>query len=108
MRNPFEGMGVKETTAPMDRRPAYTLNDLKRLHIALHGVKDWKCWIILIGRYSGMRQNEICQLYHNDIMKVDGIWCIRIDNLNSNQTLKNGKFTAICADPFSVVSAWPA
>ncbi|EAU9998370.1 integrase, partial [Salmonella enterica] len=40
IRNPFEGMGVKEITAPMDRRPAYTLNDLKRLHIALHGVKD--------------------------------------------------------------------
>ncbi|VFS40926.1 Uncharacterised protein [Enterobacter cancerogenus] len=42
IRNPFEGMGVKETTAPMDRRPAYTLYDLKRLHIALHGVNDWK------------------------------------------------------------------
>lgn len=72
----------------MDRRPAYTLNDLKRLHIALHGVKDWKRWIILIGRYSGMRQNEICQLYHNDVMKVDGVWCFRVDNLNPNQTLK--------------------
>ncbi|EMX8931386.1 site-specific integrase [Enterobacter asburiae] len=88
IRNPFEGMGVKETTAPMDRRPAYTFNDLKRLHIALHGVKDWKRWIILIGRYSGMRQNEICQLYHNDVMKVDGVWCLRVDNLNPNQTLK--------------------
>ena len=88
IRNPFEGMGVKEITAPMDRRPAYTLNDLKRLHIALHGVKDWKRWIILIGRYSGMRQNEICQLYHNDVMKVDGVWCFRVDNLNPNQTLK--------------------
>ncbi|WP_334668370.1 site-specific integrase [Klebsiella pneumoniae] len=81
-------MGVKETTAPMDRRPAHTLNDLKRLHIALHGVKDWKRWIILIGRYSGMRQNEICQLYHNDVMKVDGVWCFRVDNLNPNQTFK--------------------
>lgn len=88
IRNPFEGMGVKETTAPMDRRPAYTLGDLKRLHIALHGVKDWKRWIILIGRYSGMRQNEICQLYHNDIMLADGIWCFRVDNLNPNQTIK--------------------
>ncbi|WP_237376834.1 site-specific integrase [Raoultella terrigena] len=71
-----------------DRRPAYTLNDLKCLHIVLHGVKDWKRWIILIGRYSGMRQNEICQLYHNDVMKVDGVWCFRVDNLNHNQTLK--------------------
>ncbi|WP_261308026.1 site-specific integrase [Enterobacter roggenkampii] len=87
IRNPFEGMGVKETTAPMDRRPACPLNDLKRLHIALHGVKDWKRWIILIGRYSGMRQNEICQLYHDDVMKVDGVWCFRVDNLNPNQKL---------------------
>lgn len=68
----------------MDRRPAYKLNDLKRLHIALHGVRD----CILIGRYSGIRQNEICQLYHNDVMKVDGVWCFRVDNLNSNQTIK--------------------
>lgn len=88
IRNPFEGMGVKETIAPMDRRPAYKPNDLKRLHIALHGVRDWKRWIILIGRYSGMRQNEICQLYHNDVIKVDGVWCFRVDNLNPNQTLK--------------------
>lgn len=88
IRNPFDGMGVRETTAPMDRRPAYTLDDLKRLHNALHGVKDWKRWVILIGRYSGMRQNEICQLYHSDVMKVDGIWCFRIDNLNPNQTIK--------------------
>jgi len=29
IRNPFEGMGVKETTALMDRRPAYSLNELK-------------------------------------------------------------------------------
>lgn len=72
----------------MDRRPAYKLNDLKRLHIALHGVRDWKRWIILIGRYSGMRQNEICQLYHNDVMKVDGVWCFCVDKLNPNQTIK--------------------
>jgi len=59
------------------------------LHIDLHGVKDWKRWIILISCYSGMRQNEICQLYHNDVMKVDGFWCFRVDNLNQNQLLKN-------------------
>lgn len=88
LRNPFDGMGVKETTAPMDRRPAYTLDDLKRLHLVINEVKDWKRWIILICRYSGMRQNEACQLYQNDIMQVDGVWCFRVDNLNPNQTLK--------------------
>lgn len=87
-RNPFKGMGVKETTAPMDRRPAYSIDDLKRLHTTLHSIKDWKRWIILISRYSGMRQNEVCQLYDNDVMKVDGVWCFRVDNLNPNQTIK--------------------
>jgi hypothetical protein len=51
IRNLFEDMGREETTAPMDRRPAYTLNDLKRLHIDLSGVKDWKRWIISILNY---------------------------------------------------------
>ncbi|WP_145598559.1 site-specific integrase [Yersinia alsatica] len=88
IRNPFEGMGIRETTAPMDRRPAYSLDDLKRLSIAMKEVKDWRSWIILICRYSGMRQNEACQLYHNDIMQVDSVWCFRIDNLNPHQTLK--------------------
>lgn len=88
LRNPFEGMGVRETTAPMDRRPAYTLDDLKRLHNVLHDVEDWRRWIIQIGRHSGMRQTEVCQLYQNDVMQVDGIWCFRVDNLNLNQTIK--------------------
>lgn len=88
LRNPFEGMGVRETTAPMDRRPAYTLSDLKRLHIAIKEVKDWRRWIILICQYSGIRQNEACQLYHNDVMQIEGIWCLRLDDLNSNQKLK--------------------
>lgn len=88
IQNPFQGMGVKETSSPMDRRPAYTLNDLKLLHIAIKEVKDWRRWVILICRYSGMRQNEACQLYHNDVLQVEGIWCFRIDDLNPYQTLK--------------------
>ncbi|WP_227521260.1 site-specific integrase [Raoultella sp. T31] len=88
LRNPFEGMGVRETTAPMDRRPAYTLSDLKRLHIAIKEVKYWRCWIILICQYSGIRQNEACQLYHNDMMQIEGIWCLRLDDLNPNQKLE--------------------
>lgn len=108
IRNSFEGMGVKETTVPMDRRPAYTLNDLKRLHIALHDVRDWKRWIILIGRYSSMRQNEICQLYHNDVMKLGGVWCFRVDNLNPNQTIKTDSSRRFVLINSATADAWSA
>jgi len=89
IKNPFEGMNVKDSTAPMDRRPAYTAYDLKQLHNAIQGVVEWRKWIILICRHSGMRQNEACQLYKNDVMQVNGTWCFRIDDLNEGQSLKN-------------------
>ncbi|WP_149542571.1 tyrosine-type recombinase/integrase, partial [Serratia marcescens] len=88
IKNPFEGRNVKDSTAPMDRRPAYTACDLKQLHNAIQGVVEWRRWIILICRYSGMRQNEACQLYKNDVMQVNGTWCFRIDDLNEGQSLK--------------------
>jgi integrase len=88
IKNPFEGMNVKDSTAPMDRRPAYTAYDLKQLHNAIQGVVEWRKWIILICRHSGMRQNEACQLYKNDVMQVNGTWCFRIDDLNEGKSLK--------------------
>lgn len=45
-------------------------------------------WIPLIARYTGMRVDEICQLYVNDIRKVDGIWCFDI-NEKDDKKLKN-------------------
>ena len=91
IKNLFEGMNVKDSTAPMDRRPAYTAYtayDLRQLHNAIQGVVEWRRWIILICRYSGMRQNEACQLYKNDVMQVNGTWCFRIGDLNEGQSLK--------------------
>ena len=45
-------------------------------------------WIPLFGLYQGMRLNEICQLYKEDIIKKDGIWCIDI-NKKLDKRLKN-------------------
>jgi integrase len=35
-----------------------------------------------------MRANEICQLYHGDILKNEGRWCIRIDDRYEGQVVK--------------------
>jgi len=45
--------------------------------------------IILIACYTGMRQNEIYQLYKSDIKQVDGVWIIDIDDSREDQRLKS-------------------
>ncbi len=41
-------------------------------------VHDWKKWSVLVAAYSGARLNEVCQLYKDDIVEIDNIWCFRI------------------------------
>lgn len=64
------------------RRLPYDSRDIQRLidHLGTIRKKQdpHKLWIPLIALYSGMRQGEICQLYCDDIMAVDGIPCFRI------------------------------
>jgi integrase len=38
-------------------------------------VKRWVPWI---GAYSGARVSEICQLRREDVVEIDGIWCMKI------------------------------
>jgi integrase len=37
-----------------------------------------KRWIPLLGAYSGARLSELCQLRVQDIVEVNGIWCMKI------------------------------
>ena len=37
-----------------------------------------KRWVPLLGAYSGARLSEICQLRVQDIVEVNGIWCMKI------------------------------
>ena len=64
------------------RRLPYDARDIQRLIDHLGTVRrkqdPHKLWIPLIALYSGMRQGEICQLFCDDIMTVDGIPCFRI------------------------------
>ena len=48
-----------------------------------------KYWIPLISLYSGMRLNEICQLYCDDIMEENGIQYFNITDKRPDQHLKN-------------------
>jgi integrase len=45
-------------------------------------------WVPLLAMFTGMRKSETAHLYKNDIAKVDGVPCIRIDNTEEGQSLK--------------------
>lgn len=49
----------------------------------------YRYWIPIISLYSGMRLNEICQLYVDDIKYIDKTWCFDLTDERDDQSLKN-------------------
>ncbi|WP_419209337.1 tyrosine-type recombinase/integrase [Photobacterium leiognathi subsp. mandapamensis] len=92
--NPFKGMRFKKTRKDSEAKNAYSHADLKKLFSTeIHTQKKYKhshyYWLPLLGLYTGARLNELCQLYRQDIYKLDGIWVIKIDDKFEGQRLKN-------------------
>ncbi|MCJ8320194.1 MAG: site-specific integrase [Colwellia sp.] len=68
--NPFEGLKVIEKKKNISEgRKAYTSEQLKELFklAERYGNNDIRYWLIMIGRYTGARMNEICQLKPEDV-----------------------------------------
>jgi integrase len=52
-------------------------------------IRDEKFWLPLIAVFSGMRQEEICQLRLDDVRQAEGIWIFDLREGDGRQ-LKNG------------------
>ncbi|PMY41725.1 integrase [Pseudomonas sp. GW456-L14] len=91
--NPLAGLKVK-TGPAKDARLSFEQHDLMTL-LNPDGLKaeshkhPWRYWIPLLGRYTGARLEELCQLRVDDFTQQQGIQCIRIDDSNEGQNLKN-------------------
>ena len=61
-------------------------------------------WIPLIGLYTGMRLEEICQLYVSDLKQIDGIWCLDVleEEENPDKSIKTGESRLVPLHPFLV------
>ena len=88
VKNPFDGLMQKDKESAASKRGSYSVSQLKRLISSLESLPEWTRWLILFGRFTGMRANEICQLYHCDIKKIDEIWCAVVDDSQEGQTVK--------------------
>ncbi|WP_286271944.1 site-specific integrase [Thalassotalea hakodatensis] len=68
--NPFEGLRVIEKKKSIsDGRKAYSSKQLRTLmsFAEQYDRSDRRYWLIMIGRYTGARMNEICQLKPCDV-----------------------------------------
>ena len=102
--NVFEGMRLRLKVSQRDQREIFTEKELKQIFqkqnfIELTEVKKGKYenyWCVLISVFSGLRLNEICTLYLDNIRKVKGNhgtnrWCFDIceEKGRSDKRLKN-------------------
>lgn len=91
--NPLMGLKVM-TGAAKDARLSFESSDLTVLldldALMIEARKHpWRFWLPLLGRFTGARLEELCQLRIDDFIQQQGIHCIRIDDSNEGQNLKN-------------------
>ena len=92
--NPIRKMSKKPDPEDTNREP-YSREDLKNL-LDSPVIKEpppiskaHQFFIPLIALFTGMRMNEICQLYVKDVQQIDNIWCIDVNKDTSDKRLKN-------------------
>jgi integrase len=98
--NPFEFIDVVGATGlrqPKDRR-AYRVSELNCIYASslyTAGYRpegqavDAAYWLPLLGPFVGARIEEVCQMRIEDVQRVNGVWCLRLCDLDVNQELKN-------------------
>ena len=89
-RNPAESLTVKEDRVESEEHDAYNKDDLQRLfscpvYASPNPKEPEKFFIPLIALYGGLRLEEVCQLYREDISEIDGVFLIDITNDNDNR-----------------------
>jgi len=103
-RNPFTGMKIKQKKSARDERNRFTEQELKEIFTKRNYLeytkpsKDRYCWYWtpLIAITTGLRANEICALYLDNIREISGNqrtkrWCFDIvEEINRpDKRLKN-------------------
>lgn len=91
--NPLAGIKVM-TGSAKEARLSFERQDLAAL-LNSEGLRKesrkhpWRYWLPLLGRFTGARLEELCQLRIHDFIEQQGIPCLRIDDSREDQNLKN-------------------
>lgn len=92
-RNPFDGLRVKQRGKVSEERSVFAEADLRRLfskevYASVSSSKPNQYWLPLLGLYTGARLNELCQLYLDDVVTINGVDCLHIRASRPDQKLK--------------------
>lgn len=96
-KNYAKNLLIKQSSSQAAKREGFTDSDIKKLFSTeIHSAEskkkskyNYQYWIPLLGLYSGGRLDELCQLHTDDVIEVEGIWCISINRNTKNKKLKN-------------------
>ena len=106
-RNPFVGRTLEETNSSWRSYKTDELNKLfstpllrnmsteQRIRAAQYRFENAMAWIPLVGLFSGMRSNEICQMRASDVQRKEGIWFFNVSDDTTGQSLKTKAATRI-------------
>ena len=87
-KSPATNLQIKQKIAPHTQRKIYSTEDIIKIFQLIKSVNKKKnpdrYWLPLMALYSGARQNEMSQLFRDDIIQVDDIWCMNILNLEDD------------------------
>jgi integrase len=111
-KNPAKGLSIKVSQKKKShkKQEIFTDEDLKKLFCessefgADSLTKPHHFWVPLIGLYTGMRLEEICQLYVSDLKKIGDIWYLDAleEEEHPEKSIKTGERRAIPLHPFLV------
>tara|TARA_X000001036_G_scaffold409232_1_gene420128 strand:+ start:128 stop:1900 length:1773 start_codon:yes stop_codon:yes gene_type:complete len=115
LTNPFSGMKFLVKKQPNRRQP-FTTDDLKKilkpetyLNWTINFEHPYKIhkvnnklpyyWVFLLGIFSGMRTNEMCQLRLSDLNKVDKIWFMFVEDSQNTKVKTESSIRKIPLHP---------
>jgi len=106
--NPVDGLRLKDTRRKDELREVFNKNDLSKLFVKSkeYGQNKHRSpenfWIPLLALYTGCRMEELCQLYVNQVLKVEGVWCLEIDEKYEDQSVKTSEKRLVPLHPFLI------
>lgn len=88
--HPFKRAVLKIQKNNDAERPAVSDDDIRTIieKLPMSKAEPSAYWIPLIACFTGMRQSEIAQLDGDDIINMDGTWCIDVND-RGDKRLKN-------------------
>jgi integrase len=92
--NPALKMSLKLNQSEEESRAAYDLDELEKLfhsekYLTDSHLQPYQFWTPILALFTGMRQNEIAQLYLDDIREKEGVWYFDLNRDSPDKRLKN-------------------